>query len=286
MTIAQRLSLLRTTAAIGALVLGSLAVAAPPASGALETGWLRLAHLSPNTPPVDVYLYNFGDPAARVVLKHVSYGTVSPYLPVTTGEYTVAMRSAGAPATKAPVLSTAVAVRAGHAYTVAGMGPLAGLRLDVFSDMLTAPPGYSLIRVIQASLRQPVVAVRAGRQVLARSLPFAAVTSYQAISPGTLTLAVNGASESALERVTLPAGSIRTIAVLDNRSHLRIVSLADAAGSGRIPAGVPGVGLGGTAPRPGPSRLPWLAITGIGVLIALGGLARLRRARTPQPRTP
>jgi len=41
-------------------------------------GWIQLTHLSPNTPPVDVYLYSFGDAKAMLVLKHVAYGTVSP----------------------------------------------------------------------------------------------------------------------------------------------------------------------------------------------------------------
>ena len=69
------------------------ATARVPASH--DVGYLRLAHLSPNTPPVDVYLYAFGKQPAIVVLKHVAYGTVSPYRAVASGDYTVAMRLAG-----------------------------------------------------------------------------------------------------------------------------------------------------------------------------------------------
>src|SRR5258708_30922254 len=128
MTISRGLPRLRAVIAIGSLLLGLAALAASPASAAPAssapaTGWLRLAHLSPNTPPVDVYLYNFGNAAARTVLKHVGYGTVSTYLPVKAGEYTVAMRSAGAAATAAPVPSTAGRGPSGHAYPVAGKGP-------------------------------------------------------------------------------------------------------------------------------------------------------------------
>ena len=57
------------------------------ASASTGTGYLRLAHLSPNTPAVDVYLYSFGDPNAMVVLHHVGYGDVSPYEAVNSGEY-------------------------------------------------------------------------------------------------------------------------------------------------------------------------------------------------------
>ncbi|HTQ90982.1 MAG TPA: DUF4397 domain-containing protein, partial [Streptosporangiaceae bacterium] len=137
-----------------ALLLGIPAAAASAAQG---TGWIRLAHLSPNTPPVDVYLYSFGDSNAKIVLHHVAYGEVSPYEAVTPGDYSVAMRAAGAPASSQPVLSTSVTVKADHAYTVAGMGPKSGLRLQVLNDDLTTPAGKSSVRVIQASLKEQTV---------------------------------------------------------------------------------------------------------------------------------
>jgi len=284
MTLLATMPGLRRMLAASALSVSMLAIAAPAASAAPPlsagpgTGWLRLAHLSPNTPAVDVYLYSFANPAARVVLRHVSYGTVSPYLPVTAGQYTVAMRAAGAAATSAPVLSTAVRVRAGYAYTVAGMGPQAGLRLQVFSDLLTAPPGRVMIRVIQASMRQHLVTVRAGTRVLAPDLAFGSVTSYQAVDPGTLTVRAIGAAERTLLTATWPAGSIHTLVVLDDPGHLTIVNLVDAAGSQVTPAGGPATGLGGTAPRPGTSTVPWLVTAAAGVLLTLAGLARSRRA--------
>src|SRR5258708_23960476 len=108
-----------------ALVFGlvaALGLGATAATASTGTGFLRLAHLSPNTPPVDVYLYSFGNPSAMVVLPHVGYGDVSTYQSVAAGEYTVAMRLAGAaPGTK-PVLSTTINVSNGGADTVAGRG--------------------------------------------------------------------------------------------------------------------------------------------------------------------
>ena len=141
------------------------ATAAGAAPAAAGTGWVRCAHLSPNTPAVDVYMYSFGDPKAMMVLKHVSYGAVSEYMKVKAGEYTAAMRPAGAraPASK-PVLSANIMVHAGHAYTVAGMGPAKGLRLQVLDDALTTPKGKSLVRVIQASLKEHHVTVKAGHR--------------------------------------------------------------------------------------------------------------------------
>jgi hypothetical protein len=141
-------------AALGVLGLAAPAASAAPASAPAAVGWIRMAHLSTNTPAVDVYLYSFGNSNARIVLHHVAYGDVSPYEKVAAGEYTVAMRAAGAPGASKPVLSTSINVASGGAYTVAGVGPEAGLRLQVLTDQLTTPKGKALVRVIQASMHQ------------------------------------------------------------------------------------------------------------------------------------
>ena len=43
---------------------------------------------------MDIYMYPFGDPGHPTVLRHVAYGGVSPYMAVSPGQYTVAMRGA------------------------------------------------------------------------------------------------------------------------------------------------------------------------------------------------
>src|SRR5208282_5796337 len=143
-----------------------------------------------------VYLYSFGNSNAQIVLHHVAYGTVSPYEAVTAGDYSVAMRAAGASSTSQPVLSTSVTIAADHAYTVAGMGPESGLRLQVMDDDLTTPPGKALVRVIQASLKQQTVKVTYDGTTIVPKASFASVSSYQAITPGTGTVAATGSSGS------------------------------------------------------------------------------------------
>ena len=39
---------------------------APRSPAATQDGWVRIAHLSPKAPAMDMYLYPFGDPAARL----------------------------------------------------------------------------------------------------------------------------------------------------------------------------------------------------------------------------
>ena len=267
-------ALLALTAAAGP---AAAATAHTPASSGY--GWVRLAHLSPNTPPVDVYLYSYGKPNAMIVLHHVSYGTVSGYERVPHGEYTVAMRGVGASPSSTPVLSNNLMVHAGHAYTVAGMGPFKALRLQVLDDQLTTPRGKSLVRVIQASLKEHHVTVTAGRATLANNLAFASVTGFGTDRPGTWMVHAKGGTESWAGQVTLTPGTIHTLVVLDSSSGLKVTDLTDAAGSSVLPNGGAATGFGGTAPAPGSSPLPWLAALVAGALLALAGGYRLRRAR-------
>jgi Domain of unknown function (DUF4397) len=277
---ARRIILL---AALPLLLLAIPAASVVTASAATGTGWIRLAHLSPNTPAVDVYLYSYGDSTAQIVLHHVAYGTVSPYEQVPAGDYTVAMRAAGAVSTSAAVISASVDVAPGHAYTVAGLGPESGLRLQVLDDQLSTPSGQALVRIIQASLKQSVVSVKWGSDTLQSSLKFGAVGSYQTVSAGTETLTVSGGGDNVTSSIPLAAGTVHTLVVLDGANGLQIDNLLDAAGSGTDPAGGAATGFGGMAPRAPSSPLPWLAAIGAGLLLATAGGLRIRSRRAATP---
>jgi len=270
---------------LGALASGMAIASVPAASAAMahhgNDGWIRLAHLSPNTPPVDVYLYSFGNSHAMIVLHHVAYGTVSPYEKVAAGEYTVAMRGVNASPTSQPVLSTSVPITAGGAYTVAGMGPAKGLRLQVIPDRLTTPPGRSLVRVIQASLRYQKITVDANHRTLAKNINFAHVTGYVSTPPGSFDVHFAGMGAKGSSDISLAAGSIHTLVVLDaSHSGLQIANLEDAAGSTVPPVGGADTGLGGTAPGPAPSPVLWVGLVAIGGLIATAGAYRMRKVRS------
>ncbi len=215
-----------------------------------------------------------------IVLKHVAYGTVSPYEKVASGEYTVAMRGAGASASSAPVLSTGFMVYPGAAYTVASMGPKSGLRLKVLKDRLATPESKSLVRVIQASLKEHHVTVTAGTRSLASDLAFASVSSYGSAAPGTWMVHASGRAESWSGKVALAADTIHTLVVLDSADGLKVTDLQDAAGSAVLPQGGAATGLGGTAPPPPSSPLPWLTAVAAGALLTLAGGYRLRRVRS------
>ncbi len=274
----------RPAMVLGAAMLSLYTLAGTTATGFASSmpsgsGWMRCAHLSPNTAPVDIYLYSFGDPKAMSVLRHVPYGDVSMYMKVPAGEYTAAIRPAGASASTAPVLAANLMVHAGRAYTVAAMGPARALRLRGLNDRMTTPRGKALVRVVQASLKQHHVTVRAGSATLASNLAFASVTPYGSAKPGRWMLHVTGGSETWSGDVKLTPGTIHTLVVLDTPSGLKVTDLMDAAGSAIMPRGGVDTGLGGTVPGRAPSPLPWLAGLASGLLVAAAAAIRLFRSR-------
>jgi Domain of unknown function (DUF4397) len=273
------LLLVASVVLLAAPAVSAAASTAGPGTANSGTGWIRLAHLSPNTPAVDVYLYSFGNPDAKIVLHHVGYGDVSSYLAVPEGEYSVAMRAAGGSPTSPPVLSASAWVAAGSAYTALAVGPRSDLQVRVFRDDLSTPSGHALVRVVQASMKHPQVTVSWGGKIIAGNLPFASVTFYQAVPPGAETVAVTAGAEDAKSAVTLTAGSIHTLIVLDGAKGLEIANLEDADGSSQLPAGGAETGFGGTAPRGPGSPLPWLEVIAGGSILALGGGFRMRRNR-------
>jgi hypothetical protein len=240
---------------------------------------VRCANLSQGTPE-DVYLYSFGNPENPTVLMHEGYGGVSSYMAVSAGEYTVAVRPVGAAASSPASITTNFMVSAGTNYTVASIGFATGRRLEVLQDRMAGPSGEALVRVIQASSKQPRVTVSIGADALARQLAFGSVTTYQAVRPGMPTVVFSTPDGHAAMPVTLAAGSVHTIVVLNGTSGLKIDNLTDAAASQAAAKGGAATGLGGTAPgTPGPSLGPWLATLAAGLLLAVAGGFGLRRSR-------
>jgi Domain of unknown function (DUF4397) len=255
-------------------------LAAAPAH-AENVGYVRLAHLSPDTPEVDVYLNSQSAGFKEQIFRGVGYGVMSKYLSLPVGGYSVAMRESGAAATTPPVLTTQVSVAAGGAYTVAGVGRFADLGLRVLRDDLSLPAGNKTkVRIVQASVRAPILDVSVvNGPSIAENIAFATTTEYQIVDPGSWSLLVrpaNGGSQTQLT-TTLGAGSVYSLLVLDAKpSGLKAELRIDAGREGGVPDG--GVQTGG-------GGLENLKLAAVGaavllLLLAAGVLIRLRRSRS------
>ena len=187
------------------------------------------------------------------------------------------MRGFGAPASSKPALTTSFMAAAGAAYTLAALGPDPGLRTEVLKDQMTTPAGRAVVRVLQASLKQHLVTVRYGPDVLARRLGFGSATSYTAVPAGPQIVQFTALGEHAAMPVTLAARSVHTIVVFDDSSGLKVDAVTDAAGSRIMPKGAAAAGFGGTHHARPANPGPWLVMIAAGALLIAAGLARLRR---------
>jgi hypothetical protein len=119
-----------------------------------------------------------------------------------------------------------------------------------------------------------------GPVVLARQLAFGAATSYTAVSPGAQPVRFTAPGQHTARPVTLAAGTVHTIVVLDDSSGLKVDAVTDAAGSKIMPKGAVSAGFGGIAPPASANPAPWLVMIAAGALLAAAGLVRLRRPFT------
>jgi hypothetical protein len=270
----------RTCAAllVAVLALAGVVLGVGAAAAADGEAYVRLAHLSPDTPQVDVYVTAVADPAASFVAPGVGYGAVSQYRAVAPGSYVVSMRAAGAAADSPPVISTTVDARPGGAYTIAGTGLNAGLGLSVLDDSIATPPaGRAAVRVVNAAVTAPAVDVGPqGAAPWAGGVRFASATGYRDCPLGNWTLSVSsGGGPTTTLPVELAANSSYTVLLVDRDGALAAEVYRDTTGPGVVPVGGVDTGMGGTA-DPGAGTA---VLLGVVVAAAAGGALTRRVAR-------
>jgi hypothetical protein len=202
---------------------------------------LRVAHLSPDAPPVDVCLAPAGTGRfTGPVLEQaggaagLAYGQATRYLDVDARTYDVRIVGATAPNCDTAIVpdTTGVALEAGRALTVAAIGLAApgagqpGFELLPLVDDTVVAPGSAKVRFVHAAPGAPPVDVGAGTGAaftpLFSAVSFGSVdadrgsTGYLETAPlvgATLSARATGTDDDALvvENVTLPAGTIVTV---------------------------------------------------------------------------
>jgi len=231
------------TAAAGA------APSAPGAATAAATsggGWLRLGHFSPDTVAVDVRISALSGGTVLLEVGDVAYGDISGYQALPEGTYAISMIPAGSGDWTQLAVSDSVTVGASAATTVAAYGPADDLRVQAFTDDLTAPSaGNARIRVIQASIVIPTVDANTTTGVtIAEDAQSGTATPYAEVPAGTVTVQVTGGDATAEAEVAAAAGTITSLFVLDTADGgLTVIPILDSAGAPLVPYG--GVDTGG-----------------------------------------
>jgi len=281
---------------VGGVAATATTAAAQPGGGSTltrtaPTGWLRVAHLAPTVPVVDIYLSSL-DGKTKVKISNAGYGSFTSYRSLKPGVYGVAMRLAGSPATSAPAVTWSVQVKAGQAYTVAAIGKPGQIANRLITDDLTRPAkGKARVRLIQGAPSAQSVTVQAvGGPLLAKDVPYGATTSYADVPQGRWALKVTAGGKTSATSVDVAAGGVYSLTVVQGKGgalSLRTGNNDLATGVDRKPvsikvakdaaapdAAVGGVntGFGGAAPNRPPAAD---AFTGPAGLAGLGAAALL-----------
>ena len=209
-----------------------------------------MAHLSPDTPAVDVAVTPLAGGADAASFTDLHYGDVSAYERLPPGRYAVAVRAAGAGPGSAPRLSLAVDVADGTARTVTLDSRFADLRLDAVADDLSAPPlGTARVRVVDAASIGSVDLAAVGGPALASGLSLRDVGTATIVPAGTGSLRLSAGGSTTTLPAEIPAGAVVTLLVLDQPGGgLTVRPVTDAAGPAEVPVGSVDAGGGGTAP--------------------------------------
>lgn len=274
--------ILGAVVAAAALVLAP-AAAATAADGA-ATGYVRVAHLSPDTLQVDVTLSALAGGSVLYELDGVGYGGVSEYMPLAPGTYAIAMVPTGSPVNTAPVVQASIDVTAGAAATVIAMGPNAALETTVIDDDLSAPPADTArVRIFQASVDSADVDVSTENGTeLATDARFGDVSDYLDIPAGETTFSLVSGTTEDIDTAALRAGTAQTLFVLDDsKGALTVVPAIDSAAVTQAPVG--GVDTGGGALAAEQREAQLVTLGGVSVILSAAILVlglRWRRVRS------
>jgi hypothetical protein len=197
---------------------GKVAIDDPNAGNAtvdLEpaTARLRVAHLSPDAPGVDIYL----DDQLVNGLTNVPFKTISGYL--STGAATHNLKIYVAGSTTNPVIEADATLLPGVSYTAAATGLVGQADLHpliLVDDREGAAAGKALVRFVHLSPDAPNVDIRvAGGSTLFSNVGFRGFAGYEEVPSGSYNLEVRLASGGtialSLPGVTLGEGASHSV---------------------------------------------------------------------------
>jgi hypothetical protein len=185
---------------------------------------LRVIDASPDAGILDAYQNNTG------LAYNLTFGTMTSYVPMSPGTYTLSADRAG---TRQTLVSSNATLGAGKQYTAIIGNSLASLQQTVLQDQSQpAPAGEIAVRFVQQATRSGAVDVYlvprngrpAGTTPVAQNLSFGANSGYLSVPAGTYAIdVVPTGTVLVSSTVTLlsgaqieyTAGAVRTIVLID-----------------------------------------------------------------------
>ena len=169
------------------VLLGLLMIAA---EGFAQQGELRVIHLSPDAPDIDIYVGDETTPS----ISFLTFGSASAALTQAAGNVDIRITPAGLP--NFPVASQSVPITADRRLNIHAFNALASIEAIATTFDLNAPtsPDSASLRIVHASPDQGNVDVHiipaSGEPLVIPGLPFKAVTPFYSLPSGPVTVAI------------------------------------------------------------------------------------------------
>jgi hypothetical protein len=190
----------------------------------LNSPQLRIIDASPDAGVLDSYQDN------TALAYNLVFGTATSYVPLASGNYTLAADRAG---TRQPLVAGNAALTAGKQYTAIIGNVVAGLQQTIVLDQSQpAPSGEIDLRFIQQATRSGAVDIylvpRSGKPAntspIAVNLSFGANSGYLPVPAGTYAIDVVPTGTTLVSstvtllsgaQIDYPSGAVRTIVLID-----------------------------------------------------------------------
>ncbi len=165
----------------GALMPGLLSSCAIPiaSAGAAEVQ-VRLVHVAPNTPPLDLEV------GGVKVARSVAYGSVSEYTRLPMGDYDIMLFATPETSSASQVVAKTVAnLRGGGVFSVVAADEPNRVTALVLEDNINSLFDQALVRFVHAAPDAPALQWQGEQgRVLIPQLAFGQVSTFQAMRPG------------------------------------------------------------------------------------------------------
>ncbi len=161
----------------------------PTSASSTSAAQVRVAHLSPDAPAVDVWV------DGAVVLSGVPFQAISSYLSVPAGSRRIQVTPAGR--STPVVIDATLDLAGGTPYTVAATGRLSAIAPLPLLDDRNPTASRAKVRFVHAAPDAPAVDIAvAGGPILFSNVAFRGSAGYAAVDPGTYDLEVRVAGTS------------------------------------------------------------------------------------------
>jgi hypothetical protein len=191
---------------------------------------IRVLHLSPTAPAVDV----FANQGAAPVFQSLDYLSGTGYLNIPAGTYDFDISASGQPASSAVLSVSGLALEAGKFYTAVAFDELSAIKLLALEDDVSGlGAGNIRVRPIHAAAGVGTVDIwnipsSGSPSKLYSDVPFGAIGAYLDLPAGAYTLGFDVNKDMVpdviFELPTLPTGTIANVFAVSDAGGVRLAA--------------------------------------------------------------